>query len=371
MACCVGAITDAYAICPRAVAVPQIAYDVYRGTRSDVHSYIQRRAPEYGLIDRSSVLRVERGEVAIAELCSGAFVAVWLPEKSGRVPAYLAARLFKDNQFVTDAFRITSSNEQQWQHSVAPLHNGGFLVTWKTWQSVPGTRKPIKIRGRLFDSTGKPVGRELNISSSEGSHGAAKAYGLPNGGFVVLWHTWELGAQLRIFDAKGAASTDQILIAKDRDIGLSLMPYGHVTKDGMINVFISYSRIDLPEAAPFALARSYDALGTAISPLLEPPEIEPLPGYNALSELLVLEVASSLELLLRHAREKDIVFSSLCRREDWGSFVHANKWKSISREPRMKRFFQKACEQRLKTCPPDQPELKRGTALIEQCAQPN
>ena len=73
----------------------------------------------------------------------------------------------------------------QYYPSVAPLSNGGFVVTW---QSYGQTGSGHKVFGQRYDASGASVGSEFQVNThiSNNQHEASVA-ALSDGGFVVTW----------------------------------------------------------------------------------------------------------------------------------------------------------------------------------------
>jgi hypothetical protein len=210
------------------------------------------------------VLFIEKADqVSVAPLCNGNFVAVWTFSHA-KFPVPLTGRIF-NSQFKTvcaDFFISGKSETEDWEHSVSALYDDGFVVTWKTWKTR--ARKEIKLRARIFDNAGKPRGEPFDIYSV-GVNNGCLVYGLPKGGFVVVWHNFDnfgehIGkALLRVFDKKGIPKTEGVPIALDNK-ECTLKPKGYISKAGNINIFMT--------CQTHHSARSFNEEGKALTGVL-------------------------------------------------------------------------------------------------------
>jgi hypothetical protein len=107
------------------------------------------------------------------------------------------------------------------------------------------------------------------------------------------------GVYLRIFDGRGRPRTGEVLVMLDNrscKIGgtpCGPEPFGYVTERGVINVFMRCHSCGSEEGALLYAARSYNKKGIALTDTLYGKQMEALPGYAVISELLVREFASS------------------------------------------------------------------------------
>ncbi len=121
----------------------------------------------------------------VAPLVDGGFVAVWMAsvgdQPFGRTQL-LGRLLDRDGRPRGPALRIDAGNAAPWEPAVATDIAGNFMVIW----TEQGTGA---IRGRVFSSSGTPLGTELVIASpapyTYGTHLVAEQ----DGGFTVVWQS--------------------------------------------------------------------------------------------------------------------------------------------------------------------------------------
>ena len=150
-----------------------------------------------GLLGRSDeflVNQVTQGgqvEPSVAGLADGGFVVTWKtfqPDGSGGGHGDIAARLFDDKglplgpEFVVN----THQDASQANPAVAALSDGGFVIVWDSTADALGTG--IQIAGQVYSASGEPKGGEFVVGGIPG-HGGSNpdVAALPDGGFAVSW----------------------------------------------------------------------------------------------------------------------------------------------------------------------------------------
>jgi Ca2+-binding RTX toxin-like protein/predicted nucleic acid-binding Zn-ribbon protein len=129
-----------------------------------------------------------------------------------------AQRFGADGTVVGGEVRInTTTTSGQDYSSVAALSNGGYVVTWTSWdQDGSGTG----IYAQRYDASGAAVDGEVRVSTYtayDQSHSSVAA--LPDGGFVVTWTShgqdggeWGGGIYAQRFGADGAAVGSEVRV---------------------------------------------------------------------------------------------------------------------------------------------------------------
>ncbi|MDE4264169.1 hypothetical protein PXK68_20845 [Phaeobacter gallaeciensis] len=80
----------------------------------------------------------------------------------------------------------TYTNDIQALPSVTNLSGGGFVVTWISYGQGPRGN----IYGQRYDAAGAAVGSEFRVNTQTvGDQNETSVAGLPDGGFVVTWHS--------------------------------------------------------------------------------------------------------------------------------------------------------------------------------------
>lgn len=123
---------------------------------------------------------------SLAALQSGGFLATWLSVSAGSTTLYgqffdsAGAKLGGEIDFAGAG----PGNPRE--PSVTELADGRLVVAWCT---TPDTGFGDTINGRIFDSSGAPIGGEFLISNPGGNRqaGSPQVKALPDGGFVATW----------------------------------------------------------------------------------------------------------------------------------------------------------------------------------------
>ncbi len=206
--------------------------------------------------------------VALTTLADGSFVATWTTNQpaSGGTLNEVKGRLFDSSGAALGSeFLVnTTTVGNQTGSSLAALQTGGFLATWLSgsgasgslngqffdsagaklggeialagagpgyplepsvteladgriviaWRNVPDSGSGDTINGRIFDSSGAPIGGEFLISNPGGNPqaGSPQVEALPDGGFVATWShpggtDVSTAVWARIYDPSGTPGT--------------------------------------------------------------------------------------------------------------------------------------------------------------------
>ena len=77
----------------------------------------------------------------------------------------------------------------QWYPTVVGLNDGGFAVTWGSYNGVGDVGTDVYVR--RYDTTGSPVGLSFKVNDlTVGSQSASAITGLNNGGLVIAWDSY-------------------------------------------------------------------------------------------------------------------------------------------------------------------------------------
>jgi len=158
---------------------------------------------------------------SITEMSDGGFVVTWSSfGQDGDGFGVYGQRFDAEGSMVGDEFHInTVVAGSQDVSSIASLADGGFLVTWNSFDAS-GTG----VFAQRFDANASPVGAEFQVNTTTlGSQDGAEVAGLPNGGFVVVWNAnatdsgitqdgWGGSVQARIYGADGNPVTGEFQV---------------------------------------------------------------------------------------------------------------------------------------------------------------
>ncbi|MBA5778217.1 cadherin-like domain-containing protein, partial [Stappia sp. F7233] len=127
---------------------------------------------------------------SVAALENGGFVVTWSSlQQDGSSWGVYGQRYSASGTRVGSEFRINSyTTDVQAYPSVASLTDGGFIATW---HSLNQDGSSWGIYGQRYNSSGGTVGSEFRINSYTTNHqNEPSVTGLVNGGFVVTWHSF-------------------------------------------------------------------------------------------------------------------------------------------------------------------------------------
>jgi Ca2+-binding RTX toxin-like protein len=155
----------------------------------------------------NTVTSGSQDELTIAPLSSGGFVVAWRTGQSVKVQVFDRHGDKIGGEFLADASNMGSP-------AVLGLASGGFVVGWS--DLVSGE---VGIWARMFDAAGNPVGGAFEVSSgtSTGNPTQPSFAALSSGGFVASWTDQDepfssLGIKAQIFDAAGAKAGGEFTV---------------------------------------------------------------------------------------------------------------------------------------------------------------
>jgi len=126
-------------------------------------------------------------EPAVAALADGGFVVSWSSHgPDGSSFGIFAQRYAADGTPIGGGFQVnTYTSSDQAQPTVAALPDGGFVISWMSWnQDGSG----FGIYAQRYDATGNAEGVEFRVNTTTGSFQAYPTItSVADGGFVVSW----------------------------------------------------------------------------------------------------------------------------------------------------------------------------------------
>lgn len=311
----------------------------------DRKTYIQKTGPDFGLSANATALLDDYAFAKVTTLCNGNHAVIWQLDISRKKTEFTGRVINPTFHTLTNNFLIAEPETYAGPYAVVALTNGGFVVAWQELTKT-GSRSRI----RVFDSAGNPTSAPSNLSNAGDHSYSPTVYALPETGFVVLWVTSE-GTKLRTFDNGGAPKSQAILI---EPTDLTWRPFGYVTENGIINVFLRRSDdpgVDFytgPNTTPFQLARSFDSKGNPLTGTIKTlAEMQQLAGYRQVLEQLVELTGYQLDNVLRIVLRNSAV--NHCNSPF--RILQATSRKQLTENPRMKSFFAKYCSLWRERCP--------------------
>ncbi|MGF6692128.1 Ca2+-binding RTX toxin-like protein [Metapseudomonas resinovorans] len=123
----------------------------------------------------------------ISGLADGGYLAVWEGAGSDDTYGIFAQRFNASGAKVGGEFRInTDTLDTQEEPAIAPLANGGFVVTWQTTRdSLDGT---VDSYVQLYNAVGVKVGGQVLVNTTTlGSQSEPEITPLSDGGYLLVW----------------------------------------------------------------------------------------------------------------------------------------------------------------------------------------
>lgn len=135
----------------------------------------------------------QQRDPSVAPLTNGGFVVTWTDGGygtnglDGSYSGVFGQRFDALGNRIGDDFLVnTQTTGHQSDASVTPLADGGFVVAWHAAGQQHGNS--FRIFAQRFDADGKEIGGEFQVNSFiDGNQWTPEAAGLTNGGFVVTW----------------------------------------------------------------------------------------------------------------------------------------------------------------------------------------
>jgi hypothetical protein len=132
-----------------------------------------------------------QGDPSVTSLSDGGFIVVW--DSNGQDSSswgVYAQRFDLNGNKIGSEFRVNAwTTDAQWGPAVTSLLSGGFVVVW---QSFGQDGSGYGVYGQGFDANGDKVGSEFRVNTwTTDSQWNPSVTSLPNGGFVVVWHSKE------------------------------------------------------------------------------------------------------------------------------------------------------------------------------------
>jgi len=122
-------------------------------------------------------------------LPNGEFLVTWSSMNQGGERFDIYGQKFNsDNLKVGDEFKVNSYTENdQWLSNVAGLSDGGFFITWQSYQQ---DGSGYGVYGQQYDEDGLAIGDEVQINSyTIDDQYEPDIVSLSDGGFVVNWQS--------------------------------------------------------------------------------------------------------------------------------------------------------------------------------------
>jgi len=154
----------------------------------------------------------DQNDPSVAALSNGGFVVAWTSHLQDNSSNDVYAQRYSAAGIkIGGEFRVTpgTSSTQEYP-SVAGLSGGGFVITWTAYrlgldQSLNG------IHAQLYDAAGTPSGSEFLVNThTPGDEFHSSVAGLSNGGFIVTWTSFQYNSTEDIYGQRYSAAGARI-----------------------------------------------------------------------------------------------------------------------------------------------------------------
>jgi len=210
---------------------------------------------------------------AVAALADGDFVVTWMSDgQDGSYSGIFGQRFNNSGSPVGLEFQVnTSWKQQQVGPSVAGLADGGFIVTWQSFDASGRA-----IFGQRYDAAGKRKGVEFRISTTATEEQRLPSVaGLRDGGFVVVWFLDNVESSASIysstivgqrFTATGVRAGEQFKVgnAVQDSFSYSSPQVSRLTNGGFVVTWVSQTA-----SAYYVKAQRYNANGAPAGSILK------------------------------------------------------------------------------------------------------
>jgi len=217
-------------------------------------------------IQVNTYIESTQSQPSIAPLKDGGYIVTWhsIYQDGGSYGVY-SQRFDANSQPVGEETQVnTTTNSAQWSPVVTTLDDGSYVIAWESYNQDGSS---YGIIGQRFNAEGKPVSEEFVVNTYTNSNQRKPAItALDNGNFVVVWHSLNQdgssnGVYGQVFDSNGNKVGDEFRANNHTD-GYQAEPAVTPVSDGFVVTWHSENQ-DGSEDGIFA--RKFDNTGNAIA----------------------------------------------------------------------------------------------------------
>ena len=188
------------------------------GNAVTVQSFDADGSPTSAVIQVNTNAVLNQQAPDIAALDSGRFMIAWWDE-SGDAAGGIKYQLFDSalNKVGAEVALNTVTAGSQIDVALQQLGSGRVLATWTDYSGVGGDTASGGIKGRLFDSTGVPIGGEFLVNGVvNGEQRRSDIVELASGNVLVTWASFDAGSsgtfRSQLFDSNGVKIGGEIVL---------------------------------------------------------------------------------------------------------------------------------------------------------------
>ncbi|KKJ76823.1 hypothetical protein WH95_10995, partial [Kiloniella litopenaei] len=195
----------------------------------------------------NTFLSKNQKEVSIAGLADGGYVVTWSSQdQDGSDDGIYAQRFDSAGVPVANEFRINVGTQSfQLMPNVIGLNDGTFVVAWNSFQA-DGDHWGVFLR--RFDADGTALSGDIQVNSEiVNRQQAPKIASLNNGGFVVVWESYDqdgsaFGVYGQRYDAAGQVIGDEFRVNTETSLNQNNAQVSELEGGGFVVVWQSYEQ---------------------------------------------------------------------------------------------------------------------------------
>ena len=240
--------------------------DPYLGIRAQLYDAHGNRIGSEFAVNQAVV--TNEGDPAVEALSDGSFVIAWKAKDFSSSGIY-AQHFGADGTKIGSEITVnTQTHDKQDTPDIAALPNGGFIITWRSYDGFDD-EDGSGIKAQRFDADGQPVGGEFQVNTTEtDDQYEADVVSLSDGSFIITWASLEgdaqgLGSMLKAqrFDEDGNKLGAEITL-RDGSVSSDYYPDIDLLDNG--NLAITYRSRNSNSFADDIRAQIIDSDGNAV-----------------------------------------------------------------------------------------------------------
>ncbi len=198
---------------------------------------------------------------AVAGLADGGYIVTWISYmQDGSEWGEYAQRYDANGIALGGEVQInTSTAGSQYDPAVAALADGGYVVTWTSYN-----QHRYDVYAQRYDANGIAVGGEVRIGTTGAISDQPAVAALPDGGYVIVWRSWQDGSEnvyAQRYDANGIALGDEVRVNTTTANNQSDPAVTALAGGGYVVTWTSFNQDGWANGV---YAQCYDANGVAV-----------------------------------------------------------------------------------------------------------
>ncbi len=172
----------------------------------EVHFSDLMSGPEFQV---NTHINDNQGDPAVIGLAGGGFKIIWYSEDPSHRGWY-GQEFDQYGNKLGSEFSVTSMNDRQARPAIAKLNNGNYVVVWDEieWD---GSDYSYESYAQLYDANGDAIGNNFRVNTyTQYGQLCPSVDALSDGGFVVVWQSWQDGSEYGIYGQRFNDSGEKV-----------------------------------------------------------------------------------------------------------------------------------------------------------------